>query len=38
MPSVRAAVREASATDYRWSSIVAGVVRSTPFRMKNIVP
>jgi hypothetical protein len=38
MPSVRAIVRSAAAKDYRWSSIVAGVIASTPFRMKNIVP
>lgn len=38
MPSVRAIVREAGASDYRWSSIVLGIVRSTPFQMKIIVP
>ena len=38
MPSVRAIVRSAAARDYRWSSIVSGVVGSAPFRMKNIVP
>jgi len=38
MPSVRAIVREAAANDYRWSSIVLGIVRSTPFQMKTIVP
>ena len=36
MPSVRAVVREAAAHDYRWSSIIAGIVKSTPFEMKNI--
>jgi hypothetical protein len=38
MPSVRAIVREAAANDYRWSSIILGIVRSTPFQMKTIVP
>ena len=38
MPSVRAIVRSAAARDYRWSSIVSGVVGSAPFRMKTIVP
>jgi hypothetical protein len=38
MPSVRAIVRAASAMDYRWSSILVGVVTSGPFQMKNLVP
>ena len=38
MPSVRAIVRAASSDDYRWSSIISGVVSSAPFQMKNIVP
>ena len=38
MPSVRAIVRSAAAKDYRWSSIISGVITSAPFRMKNIVP
>jgi hypothetical protein len=38
MPSVRAIVRSASAKDYRWSSLISGVVSSAPFRMKNVVP
>lgn len=38
MPSVRAIVREASANEYRWSSIILGIVKSTPFQMKTIVP
>jgi len=33
-PAVRAIVREAASNDYRFSSIVAGVVKSTPFQMK----
>lgn len=35
MPAVRAIVREAAAADYRWSAIIAGVVKSTPFQMKR---
>jgi hypothetical protein len=38
MPFVRAVVREASTDDYRWSSIVLGIVKSTPFQMKTITP
>ena len=33
-PAVRTIIRNAEASDYSWSSIVAGVVRSAPFRMK----
>ncbi len=38
MPSVRAIVRSAAAKDYRWSSVISGVVASAPFQMKNLVP
>lgn len=38
MPSVRAIVRSAAAKDYRWSSIISGVVTSAPFQMKHLVP
>ena len=34
MPAVRSIVREAAAHDYRWSSIVSGIVKSAPFQMK----
>ncbi|MYH32068.1 MAG: DUF1592 domain-containing protein [Acidobacteria bacterium] len=34
MPAVRAIVREAAENDYRFSSIVLGIVRSTPFQMR----
>ena len=34
MPAVRAILREA-APDYRWSSIIQGIVRSVPFRMRT---
>ena len=34
MPTVRAIVRDAGHNDYRFSSIVLGIVKSTPFQMK----
>ena len=34
-PAMRKIVRDASAQDYRFSSIVMGVVNSTPFRMRK---
>jgi hypothetical protein len=34
MPAVRNIVREAGTRDYRFSSLVAGIVNSPPFRMK----
>jgi hypothetical protein len=33
-PAVRAIVREAAGEDYRFESLVLGVVRSVPFRMR----
>jgi hypothetical protein len=38
MPAVRAVVRDAAASDYRWSAIVLGIVQSQPFQTKNVVP
>jgi len=35
MPAVRTIVRDASRDDYRWSSLVLGVVRSVPFQMRR---
>jgi hypothetical protein len=34
MPSVRAIMREAATHDYRWSSIVSGIVKSAPFQKR----
>ena len=34
-PTVRAIVREAARNDYRFSSIVMGIVESTPFQMRK---
>jgi hypothetical protein len=38
MPEVRRILREAASSDYRWSSIILGIVKSTPFQMQEIVP
>ena len=35
MPAVRAIVRGAAKQDYRWSSVILGVVESDPFRMRR---
>ena len=35
MPTVRAIVRDASKQDYRFSSLILGIVRSTPFQMRT---
>jgi hypothetical protein len=35
MPAVRAIVRGASGSGYRFSELVLGIVESTPFRMKT---
>ena len=34
MPALRAILREAVPSDYRWSSLVLGIVKSRPFQMK----
>ncbi len=34
MPAVRAIVRDAARHDYRFSSLVLGIVNSLPFQMK----
>ena len=35
MPAIRRIVREAEASDYRWSSLVLGIVRSIPFQLRR---
>ena len=35
-PAVRAIVRGAAASGYRWSDIVLGIVESVPFRMRKV--
>ena len=34
-PAVRALTRELAAHEYRWSSLIAGIVQSTPFQMRR---
>jgi hypothetical protein len=38
MPTVRAIVRDAGQQDYRFSSIVLGIVNSNAFRMEQVQP
>jgi hypothetical protein len=38
MPAVRRIVRDAAAHDYRWSSLVLGIVASKPFQMRTARP
>ena len=33
MPAIRQILREAALSDYRWSSIILGIVKSPPFQM-----
>ena len=35
LPTVRQIVRESASDDYRWSSIILGIVKSTPFQMRR---
>jgi hypothetical protein len=35
MPAVRGIVKDASRDDYKFSSIVVGIVKSTPFQMQT---
>ena len=34
-PAIRKIVREAAPGDYRWSSLIMGIVKSTPFQMRR---
>ena len=34
-PAVRSLVNGAAADDYRWSSIILGIVKSTPFQFRR---
>ena len=36
MPAVRAIVRDAGRSDYRFSSLITGIVKSVPFQMKRV--
>jgi hypothetical protein len=35
-PAIRQVVREAASDGYRWSALVGGIVRSTPFTMRTV--
>src|SRR4029077_4589161 len=35
LPAVRKIRRESASRDYRWSSVISGIVRSTPFQMRK---
>jgi hypothetical protein len=35
MPAIRKIVRDAAPGEYRWSSIILGITRSTPFQMRK---
>jgi hypothetical protein len=37
-PALRAVVRSAAASDYRWSSVILGIVESVPFQMRRAEP
>jgi hypothetical protein len=37
-PTVRAITRASASDNYRWSSIIVGIVQSTPFRMRRSEP
>ena len=34
-PTIRKITREAAPEDYRWSSLILGIVKSTPFQMRR---
>jgi hypothetical protein len=38
MPAVRDILRQAESHDYRWSSVILSIVRSTPFQMRRSEP
>ena len=38
MPTIRAIAREAATHDYRWSAVIEGIVRSSPFEMRRSEP
>ncbi len=34
-PAIRSIIREAATDDYRWSSLILEIVKSTPFQMRR---
>ena len=35
MPAVRKILRESASSDYKWSSVILGVIKSVPFEMRT---
>ncbi len=35
MPAARKIIRDAAASDYKWSSVILGIVNSVPFQMRT---
>jgi len=35
LPAIRGIARDSASQDYRWSAIILGIVRSTPFSMSS---
>ena len=35
-PVVRQIVRDAAASDYRWSALILGIIESTPFQLRRV--
>jgi hypothetical protein len=38
LPAIRSIMREAEPGGYRWSSIILGIAKSTPFQMRSSEP
>ena len=38
MPAIREIMRQAAPSNYRWSALILGIVKSRPFRMKRSAP
>src|SRR5262249_26037437 len=36
VPAVRRILRDSAASDYRWSALILGIVRSGPFQMRTV--
>jgi hypothetical protein len=36
LPAIRKIARDSASQDYRWSGIILGIVRSTPFSMSSV--
>jgi len=38
MPAVRGVIRSGAKNDYRWSSLIVGIIQSSPFQMRKVLP